>query len=295
MALAVATPLQHPADGQDLALGARVGAEVAPERLGGEHVEADAADPRGGAGEVAVDDLALEPDGLEDLRAAIGLDRRDPHLGDRLEQALADGLDDPLLGLLDLEVLGQQRALGELVEGLEHQVGVDRRGAVADERRHVVDVARLAGLDHEAGAQARARPHEVVVDGRHGQQRRDRDPLGAEVAIRQDEDVGPVLHLLVGLAADGREAVLHAVGALLDRPADVERRGVEDLVGHLAQLLELSVAQDRLVDDELMGLVGRLRQQVDLGADAGRQAHHDVLADRVHRRVGDLGEQLLEV
>jgi hypothetical protein len=105
---------------------------------------------------VLVDQLRLEPDRLEDLRAAVGLDRRDPHLRDRLQQALADRLDDPLLGLLDVEVDGQQRALGELVERLEHQVRVDRRGAVADQRRHVVDVARLAGLDHEPGAQPRA-------------------------------------------------------------------------------------------------------------------------------------------
>ena len=40
---------------------------------------------------------------------------------------------------------------------------------------------------------------------------------------------------------------------------------------------------------------GRLRQQVDLGAERGRERHHDRLADRVDRRVGDLREQLLEV
>ena len=150
VALAVAPPLQDTADGQHLALGARVGAEVAAQGLGGEDLQAHPADPAGGAGEVRVDELGLEPDGLEDLRAAVGLDGGDAHLGDRLEQALADGLDDPLLGLLALEVLGQQRAVGELVEGLEHQVGVDAGGAVADQRRHVVDVARLAGLDDQA-------------------------------------------------------------------------------------------------------------------------------------------------
>ena len=51
----------------------------------------------------------------------------------------------------------------ELVERLEHQVRVDRASAVADQRREVVDLARLAGLEHEAGLQARALAHEVVV------------------------------------------------------------------------------------------------------------------------------------
>ena len=41
--------------------------------------------------------------------------------------------------------------------------------------------------------------------------------------------------------------------------------------------------------------LGALLEQVALGAEAGADAHHDVLADRVDRRVGDLGEELLEV
>ena len=59
----------------------------------------DPADARGGAGEVGVDQLALQADRLEDLRAAVGLDRRDAHLGDRLQQAFADRLDHVLGGL----------------------------------------------------------------------------------------------------------------------------------------------------------------------------------------------------
>ena len=54
----------------------------------------------------------------------------------------------------------------ELLERLEHQVRVDRASAVADQRREVVDLARLAGLEHEAGLQARALAHEVVVHAR---------------------------------------------------------------------------------------------------------------------------------
>ena len=66
-------------------------------------------------------------------------------------------------------------------------------------------------------------------------------------------------------------------------------------MGDLAELLELVVAQDRLIHHQLMGLLRALAQQVDLRADAGLQAHHDRLADRIDRRVGHLREQLLEV
>ena len=69
-------------------------------RFAGEHVEADALDARGGAGEVVVDERLIEADGFKDLRAAIALQRADAHLGEGLEQALVDGLDEVLLGLV---------------------------------------------------------------------------------------------------------------------------------------------------------------------------------------------------
>ena len=55
------------------------------------------------------------------------------------------------------------------------------------------------------------------------------------------------------------------------------------------------VEQDRVVDHELARVLGRLVEQVPLGADARLHAHHDRLADRVDRRVGHLREELLEV
>ena len=53
----------------------------------------DAADARHGAREVLLDDLVGETHGLEDLGPDVRGDRGDAHLGHRLEQALADGLD----------------------------------------------------------------------------------------------------------------------------------------------------------------------------------------------------------
>ncbi len=129
----------------------------------------------------------------------------------------------------------------------------------------------------------------------HGQQRRHCDTLGTEVAVRQDQDVGVVVDVAGSLSAHVVEPKLHPVGSGLDRPRDVERGGVEHVVGDLPQLLELVITQDRLIHDQDVGLVGHLVEQVDLGADPGLQAHHHVLADRVDRRIGDLREQLLEI
>ena len=53
--------------------------------------EADPTDHRRGAGEAAVDHFRTETDRFENLRAGVGLERRDSHLGENLEQPFFGG------------------------------------------------------------------------------------------------------------------------------------------------------------------------------------------------------------
>ena len=63
-----------------------------------------------------------------------------------------------------------------------------------------------------------------------------------------------------------------------------------------ADLFEIGVGQDRLADFEALLLRRALMvQDVRTRADEGDEAHHQLLADRVDRRIGDLGEVLLEI
>jgi hypothetical protein len=95
------------------------------------HLEdADAFDLRRGSGEVLVDHLFLQADGLEDLRAGVGHVGRDAHLGHDLEQALADALDEVLDRLFRRVLV----AADHLLDRLEREVGVNRFGAVAGEQ-----------------------------------------------------------------------------------------------------------------------------------------------------------------
>jgi hypothetical protein len=298
--LAVLAPGVDAADGQQVPR-LRIGADVARERLAPEHVEPDPADARGGAGEVLLDHLGRQSHGLEDLGAVVGLDRRDAHLGERLEQSLADRTDDVALGLLERGgVRGRvavvlRRRPHDLLERLEHEVRVDGRGAVADQRREVVDLARLAGLHDEAGLQAGALAHEMVMHGGDGQQRRDGGARRPHAAVGQDQDVGAVGDRLRRLPADALDGPRDPVRALRDRPGDRDRVRAEDRRVHAAQRLELAVAQDRMRDDELVRVLGAFGEQVGLRPDRRADRHDDGLADRVDGRVGDLGEELLEV
>ena len=90
----------------------------------------------------------------------------------------------------------------------------------------------------------------------------------------------------------------HPVRAEFDGIGDVQRLGVEGILemADIADLFEIAVGQDRLADFEALLLRGALMvQDVRTRADEGDQAHHQLLADRVDRRVGDLGEVLLEI
>ena len=62
-----------------------------------------------------------------------------------------------------------------------------------------------------------------------------------------------------------------------------------------ADLLELGIGQDRLRDLEPLVGAGIVAEQVRARADHRDQAHHQLLADRIDRRVGDLREILLEI
>ena len=126
------------------------------------------------------DELAIEPDRLEDLGAAIAAQRRDPHLREDLEQPLVRGLEVVLDGLLVAEVLGDEGPLlDELRDRLEGEVGIDRAGAVADQEREVRDLARLAGLDDDAAAGAGALADQMVVNRAGREQRPGAEPAPA--------------------------------------------------------------------------------------------------------------------
>ena len=135
---------------------------VARGNLGCDHVQSDAAELVRGAGEVLVDHVVAQAERLEHLRAGVGRDRGDAHLRHHLEDALAQRLDvfgDRRRGLEVADHTGRD----QVVDGFECQVRVDRRCAVRDQQRDVVNLAGLAGLDDQTDLGALAGANEVMV------------------------------------------------------------------------------------------------------------------------------------
>ena len=116
---------------------------MASEDFVGDHVDADATDPRGGPREVLIDEGAIETDGFEDLRAAVALQRRDAHLGHHLQDAFVQRVD--VVGDRLIVRHAHELTLADhVVERLEGEIRIDRARAVAEEQRAVMHFPRVA-------------------------------------------------------------------------------------------------------------------------------------------------------
>ncbi len=89
--------------------------------------------------------------------------------------------------------VAQQVVADHAVERLEGEVRVDRAGAVADQQREVMHLARLARLEHDGDLHPQAFADQEVVQAGDREQRRDRRQGPVHTPIGEDQDV----HLLL--------------------------------------------------------------------------------------------------
>ena len=215
----------------DRRIAERVG--MAARGFFGDFGQADALDAGMGADEIFRDEIGLQSDGVEDLRAAIGLIGRDAHLRHHLQQALADRLDVALDDFIVVE-RGRQPVLHR-DDGLEGEIRIDRLGAVAGQAGEVMHLARLAGFDDEPDRGAQAGADQMMVHGGAGEQRGDRNPVGARHAVGQDDDVDALAHRGFGARAQFVEHLFEPRGAEAGMEGGVERARLEMGVGDLAR------------------------------------------------------------
>ena len=254
---AFATPLVFPAH-LEFAVRTFVGPVQEGQRVpgrdvGGDVGEVDSAGGTGQPGEVFAEDLLVDADGLEQLGAGVGGQRRDAHLGHHFQHALAGGLDVVLQRRLAVEAL-EAAAVQHDLDRLERHVRVDRRRTEADQRGHVVHLAGVAGLDDQADLGAAAFADQVVVHGRDGQQRRDRRQLLVGLAVGKNDDPRAVGDRRRGLCTHLVERRLEAGAVLGDRVQTANHLGPQavpttvDLhVGvEVDQLGQFVVTQNRL-------------------------------------------------
>jgi hypothetical protein len=107
------------------------------------------------------------------------------------------------------------------------------------------------------------------------------------------------VHVVLGFGTQRGQTGLDAFIAPGQRIADVEFGRVELVAGvgrNTAQLCHVVEIEYRLGDFETIRRIDFVDpEQIRLGADERNQRHHQLLADRVDRRIGHLREKLAKV
>ena len=77
----------------------------------------------------------------------------------------------------------------------------------------MMDFARFAGLDDEADRGAQALADQMMMHGGGREQRRDRNAVGPDHAVGQDDDVVAAMDRRLGALAQAQQRLLHAARA----------------------------------------------------------------------------------
>ena len=238
--------------------------------------ERGAADPRRRAGEAQVDDLAIQADDLEQLRAAIAADGGDAHLRDDLEQAFLDAAPVAAADLRDFAVLGpEDAAFAEVVQGLVGEIRIHRGGAVADQACEMMRIARGAGFDDEIGAAAQADADQMLMHRAGGEQRVHQQMIATRAAVADDQQfhAGAGCGFGVRAQAQQRRAQAFFGGEI---QIEIAVRIAE--FRQQQQLPLLALRQHRRVQHHVPHLVRAVDEQIAFLADLGGERHHAVFA-----------------
>ena len=232
------------------------------------HLEdTDAFHLRRSSAEVLVDHLLLKTDRLEDLCSGVRHVSRNAHLRHHLEQAFADTLDEVLDRLLALFGV----PASQLPECFERQVRVHGFGAVTGKQGEMMRFTRGTGFDNQPDTRAQTLGDQMVVHGGGGQQGRNRDMLGIDPSIRDDQDARPLVDVVLGFRTQRSQTGFNAFIAPRQRVTDVEFGGVELVAGvgrNTPQLRHVVEIEYRLGDFETIGRIDFVDpEQIGFGTD----------------------------
>ncbi len=133
------------------------------------------------------------------------------------------------------------------------------------------------------------------MHGTDREQRGDRSEIWRHAPITDHDDVRAAVHRGRNLDAHPRDSVAHPIPDFRDleehgNGCDLEALGVDRMDPR-----QLLVGKHRLLEPQPAGVPFVFDQQVLGAAEQGVEAHHRALENRVDRRVGHLGKQLLEI
>ena len=232
----------------------------------------------------------IQADALEELRALVGLNGGDAHLGGDVQDARGQGL--VVVGDCRVRIHLQRALPAQVGDACLRKIGVHRPRAIADQCGQLVGVSGLAALQNYGHRRAALAADQMLLKCGHRQQRGNRHVILVHAAVGEDHHVCAAF---VGRVA-GAEHALHRV--LQRGCAVVEQRDglhLEARQIHLTNLLQLRAGEDRGLQLQHAAVLRRGLQQVAVVAHVDGAVRLELFAQRVDGRVGHLRKALLEV
>jgi len=147
---------------------------------------------------------------------------------------------------------------------LEGEVRIDRRGSVANQQCHVVNLTCFAGLDHQPCARAESGANQMMVYRGRSKQHWDRDVIriNAAVAENQNRDSGP--HGPLSFSAYGCDRCLERISApsLVRGKQDRNSLRFERIALQRTDTFKLMVLQNRVIQQDAPARVRPLVEQI---------------------------------
>ena len=155
-------------------------------------------------------------------------------------------------------------------------------------------IAGLARLGNKTDTHPLSDTAEIMMDRSHSQQRGNGDVLVVNSLVAEDKDAGSFIDSFLSSLTEfldrGRES--GGSGGRLPECGDGDAFMIAP---HVADSLQFFVQQNRRVDRELCGMFWRFGEKIAPPAERGEERHHQAFTDRINRRIGDLGEKLVEI
>ena len=170
-----------------------------------------------------------------------------------------------------------------------------RFGAVAEERGQVMHIPGVSGFSDEADADTLLGLDETLVHRSDREQHRDRRArlVGIAVADYEDRGASTTTHRGHRIPSELFQRALQLRGPGRGLPHRAERRDLR--AAGAPQRGHLLRQQHRALDAQQRTAPGSLREQGAAAAEVHHQRHHQLFAERIDGRVGDLGEALAHV
>src|ERR1700736_5728554 len=243
---------------------------------------------RNGPGKIFLDEIWIEPDGLETLSAFVAFQRRDSHFRHHFQDAAFKRFFELAHRLSDFSA--QPILAAHLHNALICQPRINRIGAISDQRANMMYGTRLSCLKDESRTRTKSLPNEMMMQGADGQQIRHPDAIRSHIPIGNNQDLAPML--------DRIDRGLTKLGDSRTKRSPFCEGSVDDAGSESVNMfdgLKLPVGKDRRLEEKLAAMFRGFLQKITLPADVTFQRSHQVFPQIVERRIRDLGEKLKKI